>query len=69
VPQRKQPLDFGQAPAPNGLRFPAPVHERLEVAFEVYRPNTIVPLRVTLVVPFVSTARPLIRRPRPPSAS
>jgi len=35
----------------------------------VYRPNTIVQLRVTLVVPFVSTARPLIRRPRPTSAS
>ena len=69
MPQGDQPLDFGQPPAPDGLRLATPVYQGLEVAFQVYRPNTIVPLRVTLVVPFVSTARPLIRRPRPPSAS
>src|SRR5262249_50261107 len=69
VPPHEQPLDFREAPAADRLRRPTAVHQPLEVPFEVYRPNTIVELRVTLVVPFVSTARRLIRRPRPTSAS
>ena len=69
MPQRKEALDLRQAPAANRCRRPTPVHQCLKVTFEMYRPNTIVHLRVTLVVPFVSTARPLIRRPRPASAS
>jgi len=69
MPQCEQPLDFRQSPAANRLCLAPAVYESLEVAFQVYRPNTIVQLRVTLVVPFVSTARPLIRRPRPTSAS
>jgi hypothetical protein len=35
VPQRKQPLNFRQPPAPDRLRFTAPVHQRLRVPFEV----------------------------------
>ena len=69
MPQCEQPLDFRQSPPPDWFRFATAVYESFEVAFQVYRPNTIVQLRVTLVVPFVSTARPLIRRPRPTSAS
>ncbi len=69
MPQGEEPLDLRQAPATNRCRRSTAVDQRLEVAFEVYRPNTIVHLRVTLVVPFVSTARPWIRRPHPPSAS
>ena len=69
MPQREEPLDLRRAPAAHRCRRSTAVDQRLEVAFEVYRPNTIVHLRVTLVVPFVSTARPLIRRPRPASAS
>ena len=35
MPEREQPLDLGQPPAPDGLRLPTPVHQRLEVAFQV----------------------------------
>src|SRR5215217_1954091 len=35
VPQRKEPLDFCEAPPANGLRLATPVHQGLEVAFEV----------------------------------
>jgi hypothetical protein len=35
MPQGDQPLDFGQPPAPDGLRLATPVDQGLEVAFQV----------------------------------
>ena len=35
MPERKQPLDFRQAPAPDRFRLPASVHQGLEVPFQV----------------------------------
>ena len=35
MPQGDRPLDFGQPPAPDGLRFATPVDQGLEVAFQV----------------------------------
>ena len=35
MPERKQPVDLRQPPAPNRFRFATTIHQGLEVAFQV----------------------------------
>jgi hypothetical protein len=69
VPQRKQAPNLRQPPPADGCCCVAAVHQCLKVSFQVYHPNAIAHLRVTLSVPLVSTARPFVRRPHPAATS
>jgi len=64
VPEREEPLDFGQPPAPNRFRLTAPVHQPLEGPLQVHHPNAIAHWRVTVVLPVVLTTQPYKPRRR-----
>ena len=64
MPDSKEPLDFGQPPPANRLRLATPVHQGLEVAFEMHHPNAIAHWRVTVVLPVVLTTQPYKPRRR-----
>ena len=64
MPEREQSRNLGQAPAPDGLRRPASVHQPLEGPLEVHHPNAIAHWRVTVVLPVVLTTQPYKPRRR-----